>query len=331
MSPIEPARVLPQIDWQPTAGLAAMRARAKLLSQCRNFFAARNVLEVETPVLSRAGATDPNIESFRLESGAGRPMLLNTSPEFAMKRLLAAGSGDIFQVCKAFRSGELGSLHNPEFTLLEWYREGFDQKALMREVAQLLAELFSDPALAGNAQFFTYAQLFEARAKLNPLKAGEAELLACLHSHEITVPDGESDRDALLDLIMAAIILPTLQPDRLSFICDYPISQAALARAHPENPLLAKRFEVVLAGAELANGFEELNDAHEQRDRFMEDCKRRAEKGAPAVPIDANLLAALAAGMGEYAGVALGLDRVLMLILGAAHIDEVLCFPVARA
>lgn len=319
-----------QPEWRPTASPESLRARARMLTRCRKFFAAREVLEVETPLMSRAASTDPNLDSFRVAT-RGHAMYLNTSPEFAMKRLLAAGSGDVFQICKAFREGESGTLHNPEFTLLEWYRENFKMTALMQEVAQLLGELLSAPSLADRALFISYQQLFAENLQIDPIKSSAEELLSCLRKQGVAAPEGESDRDVLLDLIMSTVILPDLDPARLCFISDYPISQAALSRAHPDNPLLARRFEVVLGGMELANGFEELTDAEEQRRRFIEDGKRRAARGAPPVPVDEHLLAALEAGLGECAGVALGLDRVLMLVQGVSHIDGVLCFPVARA
>lgn len=300
-----------------------------MLSRCRAFFAARDVLEVETPLLSRAGATDPNIRSLQLDSDSYSGMYLNTSPEFAMKRLLAAGSGDIFQICKAFRSGEQGRQHNPEFTLIEWYREGFHLPALMREVADLLVEILQQPALAGQAMFIPYAALFEQQLGLNPLDADVSDLAACLQRHGVECPDGESNGDDLLDLIMSTLIVPALDGERLCFIYDYPVSQAALARAHPGNPALAKRFEAVLGGMELANGFEELTDPVEQRARFTTDCRRRAELGMPRMPVDERLLAALASGIGDCSGVALGLDRVLMLKMRTKHIEEVLSFPVA--
>lgn len=320
-----------QNDWQPTASLDAIRARAAMLAAVRSFFAARDVLEVETPVLSNAGTTDPNIDSLMLGKASGMPMYLNSSPEFAMKRLLAAGSGDIYQTSRVFRGAERGRLHNPEFSLLEWYRHGFDLMGLMTEVAELLADLLARPGLAVDARFVSYRSLFVETLGLDPLNSDMAALREVLHAHKVALPRGQVDGDGLLDLIMSTLILPRLAENELCFVYDFPVSQAALARAHPDNPALARRFEAMLGGMELANGFEELEDATEQRARFESDSRRRALQGAPAVQIDERLLAALEHGFGLVAGVAVGLDRVLMLKLGAAHIDEVLCFPPARA
>lgn len=301
-----------------------------MLAACRDFFAVRDVLEVETPILSRAGATDPNIQSLRLADDSGPARFLNTSPEFAMKRLIAAGAGDIFQIARAFREGERGRLHNPEFSLLEWYRGGFAIVDLMKEVAALLGVLLKRPEVAEQAVFLSYGALFEEHLNLNPHAADVKALQVCLDNSQVAIPQGENDKDVLLDLIMSSVLLPALDAERLCFIYDYPISQAALAKAHPQNPQLARRFEAIMGGMELANGFEELDDPLEQRARFESDRRRRAETGAPQMPIDEFLLAALAQGLGECSGVAVGLDRVLMLAINASHIDEVLSFPVTR-
>ncbi len=317
--------------WRPSASRDVLAARANMLSACREFFAARNVLEVETPLLSSAVTTDPAIESIRARRSDVASGYLATSPEFAMKRLLAAGSGDIYQICKAFRDGERGDLHNPEFTLLEWYRLGFDLEALMHEVAALLGFLLGDKVLAGQVRYCSYRELFRAHLDLDPITATPAELGRKLAQHAVALPSGVAELDELLDLAMAAVIVPALAPKQLTFVFDYPVSQAALAKVHPQDPALARRFEVIYRGIELANGFEELEDAGEQERRFLLDLAKRNRSGRSALPMDRRLLAALAHGLPTCAGVAVGLDRVLMLACDVATIDQVLAFPIENA
>ncbi len=318
-------------NWRPGAALDILAARAKMLAAVRDFFAARGVLEVETPLVSSAAATDPNIESLRVLDPAGAHRYLNTSPEFAMKRLLAAGSGDIYQVSRAFRAGECGALHNPEFTLLEWYREGFDLQGLMWEVAELIASLVQDSGLVAEAAYHTYRELFLETLGCDPLATSVSDLGERLKKAGIAPPAGECGLDELLDLALTTVVLPALASDRLIFIYDYPISQAALARSHPGDARIARRFEAVYGGIELANGFEELADPDEQGRRFQNDLELRARRGLAAVEQDERLLGALASGLPSCAGVALGLDRVLMLACGLQHIDEVLSFSWERA
>lgn len=319
-------------DWRPTAGPAALSARAVMLSSVRAFFASRGVLEVETPVLSRAATSDPALESLATCLTGSAPMYLHTSPEFAMKRLLAAGCGDIFQVCKVFRDGETGRLHNPEFTMLEWYRADFDMRTLMREVAELLGELLQNRTGRGeNAAFISYRELYLANAGIDPLQTDSRELAKVLTKKGVVLPAGRMETNELLDLVMSAVILPGLPPDVLTFVFDYPASQASLAVLNSDDTRTARRFEAVLGGMELCNGFEELRDTDEQRSRFQREADLRRALGLPDRPIDERLLAALAAGMPACSGVALGLDRVLMLALGAEHIAQVLTFPVERA
>jgi elongation factor P--(R)-beta-lysine ligase len=327
--------VSPDGAWHPAASLAALQARATLLGRIRAFFAAAGVLEVETPACSVHAATDPAVESLRtrfLGPGhpAGLPLYLHSSPEFAMKRLLAAGSGPIYQVCRVYRDGEWGRLHHPEFTLLEWYRPGFDHHRLMDEVAELLV------ATTGRIlpqQRLTYGGLFREHLDLDPHGAAEAELRACAHSQDL--PGLETlelpGRDAWLDLLLTHCIEPRLPADTLTFVYDYPAGQAALARVRPGTPPLAERFELYLGPMELANGFHELGDADEQEGRFRADLERRRTRGQVAVPMDRQLLAALRAGLPDCAGVALGLDRLLMWLTGASSLAEVLAFPLDRA
>ena len=322
--------------WRPSASLTALRQRAEMLARLRGFFAARGVLEVETPLLSVAAATDPQILSFetRFEGpGApqGHPLYLNTSPEFAMKRLLAAGSGPIYQVCKAFRQGEVGSLHNPEFTILEWYRPGLDHFQLMAEVAELVATLADGHQSLAAAERLEYAELFQQRLGIDPLSASVWELQACALRYTDVDASLALERDAWLDLLMSHCIQPTLGQGRLSFVYHYPASQAALARLRPGEPSVAERFEAFLGGVELANGFHELADADEQRRRFESDLARRRSESLPVVPKDELLLEALSQGLPACAGVAVGLDRLLLALTGGERLADVLAFPLERA
>lgn len=316
--------------WRPTASLANLRLRAELLKKTRAFFEARKVLEVETPALSQAGATDRHLASFRVTSTGTKQLYLHTSPEFPMKRLLAAGSGDIWQICKVFRDGEAGRRHNPEFTLIEWYRLGFDHRRLMREVAELIGVLL--PAAQAGAEYLTYREAFQQHAALDPFAAGKRDCMCVLQESGQHVPaENDLDYEGWLDLVAAELVYPQLGRQGLSFIYDYPASQAALARIRPENPSVAERFEVFFNGIELANGFHELADADEQRRRIDSDRDYRRAQGLPDVPTDENLLAALKHGLPDCAGVALGFDRVVMLAAGSTSIDEVIAFPFDRA
>jgi lysyl-tRNA synthetase class 2 len=316
-------------DWRPSASLERLRLRAALLGRTRAFFAARGVLEVDTPMLVNAAVTDVHIHSVAVDVGAAPTLFLHTSPEYAMKRLLAAGSGDLYQVCHVARGFEQSRLHNTEFTLVEWYRLGFDLTLLMDEVEALLQELCAlHPALQRRAERLSYRDAFVRHAGLDPFEATIAQLRAAV-AH-LGYRD-TAQRDELLDLIMGAVIGPALGHAAPIFIYGYPASQAALARLDPHDPRTAQRFELYLAGVELANGFHELAAADEQRQRFAQDLAERAQRGLPTPRIDERLLGALAAGLPECAGVALGFDRVLMLAAGAAHIEEVLPFPTQRA
>lgn len=328
----------PDKGWSPSASLEALRLRAALLADIRAFFAARGVLEVETPVLSHAGATDPNLDSFITRyrgpgAADGATLYLHTSPEFPMKRLLAAGSGPIYQICRAFRNGESGRRHNPEFTLLEWYRPGFDHHQLMDEVETLLRALFRGRIAPGAARRLSYAEAFLTHVGVDPHRATVAELARAAAEHGIAAPDGmpEHDRDPWLDLLLTERVEPALAAEGLCFLYDYPASQAALARVRPGTPPVAERFEVYLHGMELANGFHELIDAREQGERFARERQRRRERGRGDVPPDQHLLTALTDGLPPVAGVALGLDRLLMVLIGAGCIEEVIAFPIDRA
>ena len=317
-------------DWRPTTPLDNLRRRAAVVATIRAFFAARDVLEVETPSLSRATVTDVHLASLRLDDAVAtadlRGACLQTSPEFHMKRLLAAGSGPIFQIARAFRDGESGRLHNPEFTMLEWYRPGWDHHRLMDEVDELLAAVLGTPP--GNRM--TYAEAFRHHAGLDPHRATADDLHARIARLEVS--DSSSlDRDDLLNLILGHLVEPQLGRGRPDLVHDFPASQAALARIRPGDPPLAERFEAFVEGVELANGFHELADPEEQRRRFERDLAERRRRGLAELPVDERLLAALAAGLPDCAGVALGVDRLVMLRLGASDIREVIAFPIERA
>jgi lysyl-tRNA synthetase class 2 len=317
--------------WRPTATHAALRRRALALRAAREFFHARKVLEVETPAMVNAPVSDVNLGSVSLRvPGRDAPLFLHTSPEYAMKRLLAAGSGDIYQICHVYRGAERGRQHNPEFTMLEWYRLGFTLEDLMREVADLARELLGDTQLA--VEFLSYREALRRHAGFDPLDAGVAELQGA--AQELGLSAGQvhlAGRDELLDLIVGAKVGPALGHGALTFLHRYPASQAALARLDAEDARVALRFELYHRGVELANGYHELASGAEQRARFAADQATRASRGLPVFALDLHLLAALDAGLPDCAGVALGFDRVLMLAAGAASIDEVLAFPMERA
>jgi len=304
-----------------------------MLAEVRAFFAARGVLEVDTPQLVNSGVTDVNIHSaeVRWPGGDARPRYLHTSPEYAMKRLLAAGTGDIYQLCHVFRGDEQGTLHNAEFMIVEWYRRGWAIAALMEEVDALLRALLDASALAPT-RYLSYEQAFVTTLGCNPLTDSDAALLACaLRAGFDEALLRRCERDELLDLLMGLRIGPQLGLDAPVFVHRYPASQAALARLDPADARVALRFELYLRGVELANGFEELGDAAEQRERFAADQRLRAARNLPVPAMDEHLLAALASGLPPCAGVALGFDRLLMLGCGAQRIDEVMAFTSERA
>ncbi len=298
-----------------------MRLRARLYQQIRHFFEQRDVLEVETPLLGQAASTDVHLASLCVEA---ENQYLQTSPEFAMKRLLAAGSGAIYQICKSFRQGESGKRHNPEFTMLEWYRPGFDYLQLMAEVAELVNLLLGERSV----RQLSYRDAFVAVLGVDPHRADADVLVGLAKRHTGYVADGD-DVDTLLELLMSQVIEPTLGCNELTFIYDYPASQCALAKVavDAQGAAVAQRFELYVEGVELANGYYELTDADEQLQRFMADLDERKRRGLVTLPADQKLLAALQSGMPDCAGVALGLDRLLMLMAGADSIRDVITFP----
>jgi lysyl-tRNA synthetase class 2 len=289
------------------------------------------VLEVETPVLSAAAVSDPQIESLTTRvAGIAAPLYLCTSPEYAMKRLLAAGSGDIYQICRVFRDAERGRWHNPEFTLLEWYRLGFDDAALMSEVEALIGGLLAPHRKLEPAERLSYSAALRRHAGVDAQHASERDLTEAARSHGI-VCQADLDRDAKLDLLMGLVVGPRLGTERPCFICDYPASQAALARLKPGSPPVAARFELYLDGVELANGFHELAASVEQRARFVQDLRLRRARGQVQPPLDERLLAALAAGLPDCAGVALGFDRLAAIALAAPRLADAMAFTIDNA
>lgn len=316
------------LHWQPSASLANLRTRAEILQKVRQFFAAKQVLEVETPLLCHTSVTDPFIESIpaSVKTGKEQTYYLQTSPEYAMKRLLAAGSGCIYQITKAFRQGEIGRYHNPEFLMLEWYRLNFTHHDLMDEMDELLQCLFGTQ----QAERISYGDLFTLHLNINPYEAELKQLEQLANKLAIKVQAPITDVDTWLNLFMSHLIEPQLGKDNPCFIYDFPVSQAALARLNPGEPKTAARFEVYFKGVELANGFHELQDEVMQRNRFEANLVTRKLQGLTPMVIDERLLAALNHGLPDCAGVALGLDRLLMLITGSNMIADVLSFDFTR-
>ena len=323
------------LNWQPTATIGTLRERARLIATVRAFFAARGIWEVETPVLGQGGSTDVHLVSLsslaRTDKGQ-RKLWLQTSPEFHMKRLLAADSGPIFQLAKSFRDGEVGARHNIEFTMLEWYRPGFTLAQLIEETTALVAHVLPQPP--GPVVHYRYRELFHRHLEVDPFTTSLVTLrsLAAERGNMSAQALAEEGRDTCLDLLMGMVIEPTLGQQELSVVVDYPASQAALARRHQDadGEWVASRFELYLNGIELANGYDELTDAEEQRQRFDADNAERRRLGLPEVDVDAHLLAALEQGLPASSGVALGLDRLIQLALGKARLEEVLAFSTAN-
>ncbi len=320
-------------NWRPSASIEALRQRALVLQKIRQFFAVRDVLEVDTPALSHATVTDEHLHSFSTKFT--HPFLpqaitlyLQTSPELAMKRLLCAGSGAIYQICKSFRNEEAGRFHNPEFTMLEWYRPGFDHLQLMTEIDELIQMVVG----CDSAERVTYQDVFKQYLGYCPLTATLADIKSLASQYGYAeLAANENDKDTLLMLLFSQHVEPNIGQDRPCFVINFPASQAALARVSPTNPLVAERFELYFQGIELANGFHELTDGPEQLRRFEQDNVKRQLMGLEIMPIDHNFIAALDYGLPTCAGVALGIDRLLMLALKASGIDQVIAFENSRA
>ncbi len=330
-------------DFRPTASLENLRVRAGILAKVRAFFAERGVLEIETPQMCRAGAVDPHLDPILAQyhpsgSEASLERWLVTSPEHSMKRLLAAGSGPIYQISRAFRDGERGRLHNPEFTILEWYRPLWDHHRLMDEVEALVGTILRGAAggpRVSEDRFdrVSYREAFLDVLGINPHVVSAADLSRIAGLEGVPPPPGfeVEDRDAWLNLLLVSRVEGSLGVDRPAFLLDYPPSQAALARVRPDNPPVAERFELYVRGVELANGYHELCDPKEQELRFHEANAKRRAMGKQELPMDRRFLAALEAGMPSCAGVAVGLDRVVMLAVGSSTIDDVIAFPIELA
>jgi lysyl-tRNA synthetase class 2 len=319
--------------WQPTASRDKIRLRARLLHDIRAFFEQRGVLEVETPLLSTSPSTDPHLSSFSVRYRQ-RELYLNTSPEYCMKRLLAAHGDAIYQICKSFRDDELGPMHNPEFTMLEWYRPDFDMFALMDELGELVQMLTRNNDFADNTiQMISYAEAFRQAAGINPHVTTAEECRRCARQHGIEQPVGLEDNvDEWLDWLLTQLVMPAFRTDGFTYLYDYPRTQSALAKLYKNQSgyTVAARFELFYGEMELANGFDELRDAGEQRQRFESENLLRQAAGQPPSIIDEYLLAALEQGLPPCSGVALGLDRLLMLFSGTETLEQVLAFPFSR-
>lgn len=316
------------MNWQPTADLAAIKFRADVIDACRRFFQRRGVLEVTTPALSPCATTDPNINSFAVTAQRGaQPYYLHTSPELAMKRLLAAGSGSIYQLCSVFRDSDRGRYHHREYTMLEWYRVAWGYQRLMDEVEALVRELPAKSA-PEQTQRWSYRDLFLHYLDLDPFTANSQQCRNCCEQHRLPLPDTMPEQlDPWLDLLIGGLIAPRLPGHCLTFIYDFPASQAALAQTHEQDGFaIALRFELYWGKIELANGFQELTEAGEQRRRFEQENAERIKRGQAAMPIDERFLAALVSGVPECSGVALGFDRLLMALAEIDHIKHVVTF-----
>lgn len=325
------------MSWQPTLTWDNAQKRAQILQQIRNFFAERNVTEVETPALSLGTVTDVHLEAltcrynFLADSSEqeSKPLYLQTSPEFHMKRLLASGFGCIFQIAKAFRHEEAGRFHNPEFTMLEWYRLGFDHFALMNEVAELLETVLD----CKQPIKVTYQELFIQKLGLDPLIATRQQLLAMIQKSN-KLSDWlvtEQNNDILLQFIFSEIIEPTIGNNTPCFVYNFPKSQASLAEICPQDDRVAQRFECYYRGIELVNGFNELTSMDNQLKRFQEDNAQRNQLGLDEKDIDLNFISSLSHGLPQCSGVALGVDRLVMLALNAEHIEQVISFTVENS
>lgn len=316
------------IDFKPTCNREIWIKRQTLMNKVRQFFISRNSLEVETPTLSNAGGTDPQLDYFQV-GAPGEPLhFMMTSPEFHMKRLLSAGFGDIFQITKSFRKDEFGSHHNNEFSMVEWYRVGWPQEKLMDEVETLVSEILGKPI---NARRTRWIDAFRNYAGVDPVNCGLGDFAKACESREIPVPEGceSMSREDWWDYLMVFIIEPALASNGPEFILDYPPSQAALAQTYVDDEGLtwARRFELFVDQVELCNGYTELTDVAEQRRRFAADLEIRKQMGKPLPPIDEHFLAGLESGMPACSGVALGLDRLFMLALDKPEIADVILFP----
>jgi len=324
------------VAWQPTASLDSLYLRAEILRKIRGFFLARNLLEVETPILGHSCGTDPYLDFFTTSYGLvseSDTLFLQTSPEFAMKRLLCAGSGSIYQICKAFRNGEVGRFHNPEFTMLEWYRVGYNLADLIAEVIELLEYLSVGFLSLSATEQFSYQDVFFEKTGLDSLvfSLERYSAFALNHNHSEALAICGHDHGLWLDFIFSHYVQPALGLSGFCLVYGYPAIQSSLARINQNNPNTVDRVEVFFNGIELGNGYYELQDSKEQNQRFDLEIKYRDLTGRPRVVKDDRLLSALEFGLPECAGIAIGLDRLLMILSQNTHIEDVLSFPIARA
>ena len=313
------------MTWKASAGVALARQRADMLERARAFFRARDVLEVDTPALGRHAASDPNIDSLRVAGHGDTTLYLQTSPESFMKRLLAGGYPDIYALGHVFRGGEAGRLHQPEFTMVEWYRRDFGLGAMIDETVAFIADLLDRPDL-GKADSLEYRDAFRRFAGIDPVAASTDELAEAASADAGLRENLGDDRDAWLDLLLCTRVAAGFATGRLTVLRHFPASQAALARVCPVDGNVADRFEIFYGEMELANGFVELRDPDEQRRRMLADLEKRRATGRQPVPLDEPLLAALDAGLPRCAGVAVGFERLLMLASGADDIRDVMTF-----
>lgn len=317
------------MSWRPSSGAAMARQRAELLERARAFFHRREVLEVDTPALGQFAASDPQIDGHTVTGGDGRVLYLQTSPEAHMKRLLAGGYPDIYSICRVFRDGEVGRLHQPEFTMIEWYRRGFSLYEMAAETVTFIADILGDRALR-DVETFEYAAAFEEFAGIDPLMAPIEALVETADADADLRDSLGDDRDSWLDLILSTRVAKQFSSDALTVVRHFPASQAALARICPADDSIADRFEVFFGSTELANGFVELSDAVEQRSRMEADLAKRRAAGRSRVRVDDALLAALESGLPPCAGVAVGFERLLMIAAGKDDIREVVTFASAN-
>lgn len=325
-----------QSAWQPTCSVAMLRLRARMLAKIRAFFLEKAVLEVETPLLSHTIGTDPNLAFFATDYDVPprqQRLFLQTSPEFAMKRLLASGSGSIYQICKAFRNGESGRFHNPEFTLLEWYRVGFTLPQLMDEIAELIVSLFAEHDALTGVQRISYQAIFQHYTGLDALVFCYEDYCTYALTHQLpeAVSLCEHDHALWLDVLFSHKVQPYLGKNALCMVYGYPACQSSLARINADDARITDRVELFINGVELGNGFYELTDAIEQNQRFDNEIAQRQQNNLADVVKDERLIAALATGLPDCSGIAIGLDRLLMLLSKSASIDDVLSFSIDRA
>ncbi len=325
-----------QDEWQPSCSIELLHLRAQVLAEIRAFFSARSVIEVETPLLSCSSGTDPQLDFFTSDYHSyplHQTLYLQTSPEFAMKRLLAAGCGSIYQICKAFRNGESGRFHNPEFTILEWYRVDYNLTQLMDEVAELITLLFNGRIQLMSTQRISYQDLFDSYTGLDPLQFCYEDY--CAYALKSQSPEAielcKTDHNAWLDFIFSHHIQSFLGNNSLCMVYGYPACQSSLARINKDNSKVTDRVEIFINGIELGNGYYELADAQEQNQRFDEEILLRQQNNRPSITKNTQLIAALKSGLPECSGIAIGLDRLLMILTKNNSIDDVIAFSIMRS